>query len=324
MIQEPASNDELLYERVASRIGKLIDNGVLRPGDRIPSVRRSSRQHGVSVSTAVQAYLALEDRGLIEARPKSGFYVRPRLHRVLAEPRASRPSASAALVGNTALMARIFEAASRPDVVPLGAGCPSDLLLPTAKLHRLLAAASRTHGARGIATIFRPAANRCDAAARPAAWGCHLGPRTSSRCAPRPRRDPQPRAVTCRATSSPPPAYFGVLRRRTGRAALKPRIARWLDLDAPTRRFRRRRVAACVVTEPQPSCPGPGRPQAHARRAARAGASSRSSGTMRRRAARVRPPRVEELRHEGPLPASFRRRQPVTRGWCVPGGSSTR
>ena len=78
MIQESASNDELLYERVASRIGKLIDNGVLRPGDRIPSVRRSSRQHGVSVSTAVQAYLALEDRGLIEARPKSGFYVRPR------------------------------------------------------------------------------------------------------------------------------------------------------------------------------------------------------------------------------------------------------
>jgi len=44
----------------------------------MPSVRRFSSQQGVSVPTALRAYVTLETRGLIEARPKSGFYVRAR------------------------------------------------------------------------------------------------------------------------------------------------------------------------------------------------------------------------------------------------------
>ena len=81
-----AVSTEPLYAQVAAKLGGLIEGGVLRMGDRVPSVRRASRQHKVSLTTAVQAYLALENRGLIEARPKSGFFVRyrPRLH--LSEP----------------------------------------------------------------------------------------------------------------------------------------------------------------------------------------------------------------------------------------------
>jgi DNA-binding transcriptional MocR family regulator len=257
MIQEPVSADALLYERVASRIGKLIDDGVLRPGDRIPSVRRSSHQHGVSVSTAVQAYIALEDRGLIEARPKSGFYVRPRLHRVLAEPRASRPSASAKLVGNTALMARIFEAASRPDVVPLGAGCPSDALLPTTKLNRLLAAATRSNGARGIGYDLPPGCEplRRQLARRSLDWGCHLGPEDFiTTCGAT-----EALILSLRAVTKPgdivaveSPTYFGVLQALDGlglKALEIPTHPRdGLDLAALGAAMRRHRIAACVVT----------------------------------------------------------------------------
>src|SRR5437660_822532 len=79
-----------LYEEIAERVVAMIERGALRPGDRVPSVRRFSRQQGVSVSTVLQAYLALESRGLIEARPQSGHYVRPKQRPALPEPRPAR------------------------------------------------------------------------------------------------------------------------------------------------------------------------------------------------------------------------------------------
>src|SRR4051812_13549573 len=65
-----------LYASVADRVAGLIDKGTLRPGQKVPSVRKLSVQLGVSISTVLQAYRLLEDRGRIEARPQSGYYVR--------------------------------------------------------------------------------------------------------------------------------------------------------------------------------------------------------------------------------------------------------
>jgi DNA-binding transcriptional regulator YhcF (GntR family) len=70
-----------LYQQVAEQIHELIRAGTLRAGDRVPSVRRLSRQQGISVSTVLQAYQRLEDSGIIEARPQS-VYVRPAAERV--------------------------------------------------------------------------------------------------------------------------------------------------------------------------------------------------------------------------------------------------
>ena len=56
-----------LYHRVAGQIERLIAAGTLRPGDRIPSVRRLSRQLSVSVTTVLEAYRLLEDRRLVQA-----------------------------------------------------------------------------------------------------------------------------------------------------------------------------------------------------------------------------------------------------------------
>src|SRR5258708_31162596 len=103
-----------LYEQVADKVEKLIRSGTMRAGDRIPSVRRACAQHGVSLTTAVQAYLSLENRGLIEARPKSGFFVRSQFRDLVQEPATSRPKPSAALVGVGSLQSRIFDAARMP------------------------------------------------------------------------------------------------------------------------------------------------------------------------------------------------------------------
>ncbi|WP_369790576.1 PLP-dependent aminotransferase family protein [Rouxiella sp. WC2420] len=63
------------YEHLAHILGERIEQGLYPAGHRLPSVRILSDEHGVSVSTVQQAYRMLEDRQLVEARPKSGYFV---------------------------------------------------------------------------------------------------------------------------------------------------------------------------------------------------------------------------------------------------------
>ena len=63
------------YEKFAEDIAELIRSGVLGPGQRVPSVRYASQTYGVSPSTVFQAYYLLERRGLIRAKPRSGYFV---------------------------------------------------------------------------------------------------------------------------------------------------------------------------------------------------------------------------------------------------------
>ena len=73
-----ATSSGFLYEHLADELGQAIDRGALRAGDRLPSVRRLAQERSVSVSTVLEAYLQLENAGLIEVRPKSGHFVRRR------------------------------------------------------------------------------------------------------------------------------------------------------------------------------------------------------------------------------------------------------
>lgn len=60
----------------------LIDQGVLRRGDKIPSIRNLSSTLGVSLNTIKEAYMHLENQYYIESVPQSGFYVREHLNKV--------------------------------------------------------------------------------------------------------------------------------------------------------------------------------------------------------------------------------------------------
>src|SRR5436190_17526985 len=71
-----ASANLPLYLKLAQNLERPIQKGTFIVGDQVPSVRQLSRQHRVSVSTVLQAYFWLENKGWIEARPKSGFYVK--------------------------------------------------------------------------------------------------------------------------------------------------------------------------------------------------------------------------------------------------------
>lgn len=64
------------YSQVANRILSLIQNGALKEGERIPSIRQLSQELNVSVNTIKEAYWRLENEGYITAVPQSGFFVK--------------------------------------------------------------------------------------------------------------------------------------------------------------------------------------------------------------------------------------------------------
>ena len=132
-----------LYATLADSLQTLIDQGTLKPGHRIPSVRRMAMQRDVSIATVLQAYSVLENRGLLEARPQSGYYVRPKLLAQLPEPRMARPMAKPAYVGDNDLAPSIVAQSEEPEFLPLGAACPDPALFPNRKLARILGAVVR-------------------------------------------------------------------------------------------------------------------------------------------------------------------------------------
>jgi len=245
-----------LYEQVADKVEKLIRSGAMRPGDRVPSVRRACAQHDVSLTTAVQAYLSLENRGLIEARPKSGFFVRSQFRDLVSEPTTSRPKHSATRVGVGSLQSRIFDAARMPDVVPLGAAYPGADNLPVAKLSRIMASMSRSAGARGLNYDMPPGSEplRRQIAKRSLDRRLNLSPEEIiTTCG-----GTEALAICLRAVTKcgdvvavESPTYFGVLQQieELGLKALEipmhPRDG--MDLDELERALKGRRVAACLA-----------------------------------------------------------------------------
>ena len=68
MILAARKPSELLYLKIANNIEQQIKNEVLHIGDKIPSIRTICRDHGVSMSTALQAYFELEKKGMCALR----------------------------------------------------------------------------------------------------------------------------------------------------------------------------------------------------------------------------------------------------------------
>ncbi len=80
------------YQQVADHISDQIKNGLLRAGEKVPSVRQCSAEMGLSISSVIRGYELLQDQMLIEPRPQSGFYVRPQFERNNPPGQGSQPS----------------------------------------------------------------------------------------------------------------------------------------------------------------------------------------------------------------------------------------
>lgn len=162
-----ATSSGFLYEHLAAELGKAIDRGALRAGDRLPSVRRLAQERRVSVATVLEAYLRLENAGMIEVRPKSGHFVRRRAP-ATAEPRAPRTCTTPSRVTVSDAYVKVLEAMRNPELLPLGCATVDPTYLPIAALNRIVTQVTREmstvgaryEGAPGLLTLRRQIARR--------------------------------------------------------------------------------------------------------------------------------------------------------------------
>jgi DNA-binding transcriptional MocR family regulator len=127
------------YETLVDDLGRMIREGELRPGDRVPSVRSLCRARGVSRSTVLRAYERLEFDGLIEAKARAGFFVaRPKT-----PSRGPAPKLRSTSVAVSDLVFETLEASRDREVVPFGSAFPGPSLFPWAKLARYVGSCAR-------------------------------------------------------------------------------------------------------------------------------------------------------------------------------------
>lgn len=243
------------YQRLARRWSQAIEAGTLTAGERFPSVRRLAAEEQVSVATVLQALVQLEQLGLIEARPRSGYYI---CHRARAPvPRVERPSAVASAVSVSALVQRTYRAAADPNVVHLGTAYPSAELLPVAALSRAMTSAVRHPRDGGVLYQMPPGLPelRRRIAQRALRWGIDISEddvvvtsgaieavHLSLLCTTRPGD----------VVAVETPTYYGTLQLLEAMAlkalCIPCHPEAGLDVDALAERLSRKSVAAVVIT----------------------------------------------------------------------------
>ena len=255
-VMATASASTPLYSQVAESVIEQIGNGTLRAGEKAPSLRRLSAQKRVSISTALQAYMSLESRGYLEARPKSGFFVRQPFASLIPEPRFDKASTKPHLPGTNEILATIGAIVRDPSCVPFAAGCATPELFPNRAMNlivRRIVNRNPLHSANyefppGIEALRRQIARRspdagCGFAAEDVAIACGALESVN---------------LSLRAVAKPgdviaveSPTYFGIL----GAAAslgmklveIPTHPQEGMDLDRLESAIRTHRIKACIT-----------------------------------------------------------------------------
>jgi len=133
---------DTLYAQIADDLALDIQQGLYVPGTKVPSVRQLSKQRSVSISTVNQAYALLEDRGLIRAKPQSGYFVRQGANDPIMAPPMSTGS-EPAVVGKSELIGRMLSVVNGSSHTNLGAAIPHHSFMPLRALQTHIQKVSR-------------------------------------------------------------------------------------------------------------------------------------------------------------------------------------
>ncbi len=136
-ISANVDTNQFKYDQVSNYIMQMIGNGTLKPGDRAPSLRKLSQTLKVSISTINQAYVQLEDKGVLKARPQSGFYINADMNQNIETPKPIiTTSCQPRKVRFGQLFEDIFAISNNPRIAPFAAAKPSMELMPVKALMR--------------------------------------------------------------------------------------------------------------------------------------------------------------------------------------------
>ncbi|RKR53892.1 DNA-binding transcriptional MocR family regulator [Yokenella regensburgei] len=119
------------YQHLANLLAERIEQGLYRHGEKLPSVRALSQEHGVSISTVQQAYQTLETLQLITPQPRSGYFVAPRKAQPPV-PAMSRPVQRPVEVTQWEQVLTLLDTRNDKQVTAFGGGSP-DVTQPSLK-----------------------------------------------------------------------------------------------------------------------------------------------------------------------------------------------
>jgi DNA-binding transcriptional MocR family regulator len=166
----------LAYSRLAELLSSQIAASTYLPGDRLPSVRELALRHRYSMETVLRAFRLLEDRGLVEPRPRSGFFVRQK--DIRSAPSTQSTVFHATNVELSELRHQTILFGTATDFVPLSLTLPSPEILPTRQLIQTITSVARRFPAE-VVRQGEPAGTiklRQQLARRASECGCFLGP----------------------------------------------------------------------------------------------------------------------------------------------------
>ncbi len=125
------------YQRLAEQLSQKIYQHELQPQQKLSSLREFARQQKISLSTAQQCYELLEAKGLIDVKPKSGYFVSSRQYQSPV-PESPKFESMPRRVSNLELQNQIQTASIQSHLTPLGAIQLSPHLIPVDGLRRSL------------------------------------------------------------------------------------------------------------------------------------------------------------------------------------------
>lgn len=167
---------DFLYNEIAGNIASKIKTGVLKPGERLLSVRMLSNEQGISINTAKRVFLELEAQSLVQSKPRSGYFVSQLNYLRLPLPETSQPLPVGNYTEPDKLISSVYANMGRKDLTLFSIGVPSGNLLPLAKLKKEIVLATRELKEGG--TAYEPLQGnvklRRMIAARSLSWKGHL------------------------------------------------------------------------------------------------------------------------------------------------------
>ena len=139
-----------LYKQLSEQMADQIRQGIYKTAEKLPSVRQLAKQQSVSVSTVIMSYNTLEDWGLIEVKPKSGYYVKGITQKTLATPHIQQSTPSPNDVTTSQLVMGVMRASSDPRYISLGAAIPANDFPILTQLKKVFAQTVRSEKFLGI------------------------------------------------------------------------------------------------------------------------------------------------------------------------------
>lgn len=133
---------ESKYQQLAEELKEQIKLRHFKAGDKLPGLREFGEQKNVSMATALSTYRKLENDGYVEARNRSGYYVKTRsTHRIKRNTENLEPC----LVSSKDLILAQTKSTKDPSCINLGSALPGMSFLPVEAIRKSTIKIAKQH-----------------------------------------------------------------------------------------------------------------------------------------------------------------------------------